>query len=76
MAGNRDNRGNSTPRPEDIRRDNSDFLRKLLSSLNAAVETREKAGTYGEITVKIAQQDGRITGAKVLEETILKPTDT
>lgn len=63
------------PRPEEIRRGNETFLRKLLASVVAAVEQRERAGTYGELTVKIAQEGGRIKGAKILEESILKPGD-
>jgi hypothetical protein len=67
------NRG--TPRPEDIRRENDAFLRKLLAAVHAAVGQRGESGKFGEVTVKISQQAGRITGAKVLEETILKPDD-
>jgi hypothetical protein len=63
-------------RQEDIRRDNTAFLIRLLASVKQAVETRTSAGTFGEITVKISQHDGRIMSAKVLEETILRPEDS
>lgn len=68
-------RVDTRPRPEDVRRANADFLRKLLASLHAAVEKRGDSGVFGELTVKITQQNGVITGAKVLEEAILKPSD-
>lgn len=67
--------GKNKPRPEAIRRDNQAFLNKLLASVVAAVEAREKAGVYGELTIKISQESGRIKGAKILEEAILKPED-
>jgi hypothetical protein len=70
-----DNKRTPNPRPEVTRRGNSAFLVKLFASLNAAVKKRESAGVFGELTVKITQQDGVIIHAKVLEESILKPED-
>ena len=60
----------------DIARQNEKFSRKILAALNAAIEERSKSGTFGELTLKVSHNKGEITGAKVVEETILRPGDT
>lgn len=60
---------------QDIKSANDAFMTKILKSLSAAVEVRGEAGVYGEVTVKLTQNEGLITQARVLEETILRPAD-
>lgn len=69
-------RDTKQPRPEEFRRENEEFLRKVLASAHDAITHRASSGVFGELTIKISQQGGRITGAKVVEETVLKPGDT
>jgi hypothetical protein len=53
-----------------------EFLRNLLAAFSIAVQTRGAAGTFGEISLKLTQKNGKIEGGKILEEAILKPGDT
>jgi hypothetical protein len=48
----------------------------LLAAFSIAVQTRGAAGTFGEISLKLTQKNGKIEGGKILEEAILKPGDT
>lgn len=53
-----------------------DFLRSLLAAFHVSVETRGKVGAFGEITLKLTQKNGRIEGAKILEEAIMRPGES
>lgn len=53
-----------------------DFLRSLLAAFHTAVDARGKLGSFGEVTLKVTQKNGRIEAAKILEEAIMRPGDS
>lgn len=63
------------PKASEFTNTDEEFLRQLLASVHAAVVTRGKSGAFGELTLKITQEAGRIRAAKILEEAIVKPGD-
>lgn len=73
MGGTGDNKKQSSA---DIDRENEDFTRRLLATLHAAIQERSRKGVFGELTFKVTHNKGQITGAKVVEETIIRPGDT
>ena len=53
-----------------------DFLRSVLAAVHAAVTERGQNGSFGELTLKINQENGKIKAAKILEEALLRPGET
>lgn len=51
------------------------FRAKVLATADAILAHRGQHGIYGELTVKFSQQNGELTGARIVDETILKPGD-
>ena len=54
---------------------NERTLRKVLAWITANAEHRTGGGSYGEVTVRFAYAAGKITQARLVEETIIKPDE-
>ena len=63
------------PRPVDAAGVNERFLRRVLALVSANAEHRTNGGSYGEVTIKIKWSGGKITDARFVEETTLKPDE-
>lgn len=63
-------------KPNEITKADEDFLRAVLAAVHTAVTERGANGAFGELTLKILQEGGRIKTAKILEEALLRPGDS
>lgn len=66
---------NSNTKAEPLTLSDEQFLRKTLAEFHEAVLLRAKAGVFGELTLKLTQRKGKIEGAKILAESLTRPTD-
>lgn len=60
---------------EKISRSNRKFMTKILALIDAMSSARQDHSVYGEVALKIVYSNGKITSARVIEETIAKPEE-
>lgn len=70
MSNSRPTRG-----PDELFFKNQEFLKRILDGVAANMQTRAASKAFGEVCIKLTYNKGELTGAKVIEETVVRPTD-